>query len=209
MKLLVDEEKLNNIRDKARENFVPILQDDTLKLIEVILQIIKPKKILEIGTAVGYSAAIFAKYLDVDEENKEESFIKTIERNDRRYKEAVKNINELGLDKYIIPIFADATEYLTNLEEDNTYDVVFIDAAKGQYLVFLEEAKRLIKPGGVIIADNVLFKGRVLGGYNEHRHRTAVTRLRKYIDEINEDKNLNSVVLDVGDGIAISVVNKK
>lgn len=209
MKLLVDEEKLNNIRDKARENFVPILQDDTLKLIEVILQIIKPKKILEIGTAVGYSAAIFAKYLDVDEENKEESFIKTIEINDRRYKEAVKNINELGLDKYIIPIFADATEYLTNLEEDNTYDVVFIDAAKGQYLVFLEEAKRLIKPGGVIIADNVLFKGRVLGGYNEHRHRTAVTRLRKYIDEINEDKNLNSVVLDVGDGIAISVVNKK
>jgi predicted O-methyltransferase YrrM len=209
VKLLVDEEKLNNIRDKARENFVPILQDDTLKLIEVILQIIKPKKILEIGTAVGYSAAIFAKYLDVDEENKEESFIKTIERNDRRYKEAVKNINELGLDKYIIPIFADATEYLTNLEEDNTYDVVFIDAAKGQYLVFLEEAKRLIKPGGVIIADNVLFKGRVLGEYNEHRHRTAVTRLRKYIDEINEDKNLNSVVLDVGDGIAISVVNKK
>lgn len=208
MKLLVDAEKLNSIRDNARENFVPILQDDTLKLIEVILQIINPKKVLEIGTAVGYSAAIFAKYLDVDENNKKNSYIKTIERNDKRYKEAVKNINDLGLNDYIIPIFADATEYLTNLKEDNTYDVIFIDAAKGQYLVFLEAAKRLIKPGGVIIADNVLFKGRVLGGYDEHRHRTAVTRLRKYIDDINEDTNLNSVVLDIGDGIAISVVNK-
>lgn len=208
MKLLIDEEKLNNIRDEARENFVPILQDDTLRLIEVILQIIKPKKVLEIGTAVGYSAAIFAKYLDVDENNKKTSYIKTIERNDKRYKEAIKNINDLGLNDYIIPIFADATEYLTNLKEDNTYDVVFIDAAKGQYLVFLEAAKRLVKPGGVIIADNVLFQGRVLGGYDEHRHRTAVTRLRKYIDDINEDENLNSVVLDVGDGIAISVVNK-
>lgn len=208
MKLLVDAEKLNSIRDNARENFVPILQDDTLKLIEVILQIINPKKVLEIGTAVGYSAAIFAKYLDVDENNKKNSYIKTIERNDKRYKEAVKNINDLGLNDYIIPIFADATEYLTNLKEDNTYDVIFIDAAKGQYLVFLEAAKRLVKPGGVIIADNVLFKGRVLGGYDEHRHRTAVTRLRKYIDDINEDTNLNSVVLDIGDGVAISVVNK-
>jgi len=208
VKLLIDEEKLNSIKDNARENFVPILQDDTLKLIEVILQIKRPKKILEIGTAVGYSAAIFAKYLDVDENSKKDSYIKTIERNDKRYKEAIKNIDDLGLNDYIIPIFADATEYLTNLNEDNTYDVIFIDAAKGQYLVFLEAAKRLVKPGGVIIADNVLFKGRVLGGYDEHRHRTAVTRLRKYIDDINEDKNLDSVVLDVGDGIAISVVNK-
>lgn len=208
MKLLVDEDKLNNIKTKAIENFVPILQDDSLKLIEVMLGIIKPKKILEIGTAVGYSAAIFAKHLEVDENNKKYSYIKTIERNEKRFKEANENITSLNLNDYIVPIFADATEYLTNLNEDNTYDVVFIDAAKGQYMVFLNEAKRLVKSGGVIIADNVLFKGRVLGGYNEHRHRTAVTRLREYIDHINEDKALNSVVLNVGDGVAISIVNK-
>lgn len=208
MKLLVDEDKLNNIKTKAIENFVPILQDDSLKLIEVMLGIIKPKKILEIGTAVGYSAAIFAKYLEVDENNKKDSYIKTIERNEKRFKEANENITSLNLNEYIVPIFADATEYLTNLNEDDTYDVVFIDAAKGQYMVFLNEAKRLVKSGGVIIADNVLFKGRVLGGYNEHRHRTAVTRLREYIDHINEDKTLNSVVLNVGDGVAISIVNK-
>lgn len=208
MKLFVDEVKLEDIKIKAIENHVPILQDDSLKLIEVILQIAKPKKILEIGTAVGYSASIFAKYLNIDEDSKRDSYIKTIERNDNRFKEATANIANLNLNDYIIPVFADATEYLTNLKEDNTYDVVFIDAAKGQYMVFLNEAKRLIKPGGIIIADNVLFKGRVLGGYNEHRFRTAVTKLRQYIDNINEDKMLDSVVLDVGDGVAISIVNK-
>lgn len=208
MKLLVDENKLENIKIKAIDNFVPILQDDSLKLIEVILHMAKPKKILEIGTAVGYSAAIFAKYLEIDENNKKDSYIKTIERNEKRFKEATENITALNLNEYIIPIFADATEYLTNLKEDNTYDVIFIDAAKGQYMVFLNEAKRLIKSGGVIIADNVLFKGRVLGGYNEHRHRTAVTRLREYIDDINDDKTLDSVVLNIGDGVAISIVNK-
>jgi predicted O-methyltransferase YrrM len=208
LKLFVDEVKLEDIKIKAIENHVPILQDDSLKLIEVILQIAKPKKILEIGTAVGYSASIFAKYLNIDEDSKRDSYIKTIERNDNRFKEATANIANLNLNDYIIPVFADATEYLTNLKEDNTYDVVFIDAAKGQYMVFLNEAKRLIKPGGIIIADNVLFKGRVLGGYNEHRFRTAVTKLRQYIDNINEDKMLDSVVLDVGDGVAISIVNK-
>ncbi len=208
MRLFVDENKLEDIKKNAIENHVPILQDDSLKLIEIILHMTKPKKILEIGTAVGYSASIFSKYLEVDENNRKESYIKTIERNEKRYKEATKNISTLKLDEYIFPVFADATEYLTSLKEDNTYDVIFIDAAKGQYLVFLNEAKRLVKPGGVIIADNVLFKGRVLGEYNEHRHRTAVTRLRQYIDDINEDKMLDSVVLNIGDGIAISVVNK-
>lgn len=208
MRLLIDEEKLEDIKKKAIENHVPILQDDSLKLIEIVLQMAKPKRILEVGTAVGYSASIFAKYLDIDENNKSNSYIKTIERNDKRFKEATQNISNLNLNEYIIPVFADATEYLTNLKEDNTYDVIFIDAAKGQYMVFLNEAKRLIKSGGVIIADNVLFKGRVLGGYNEHRHRTAVTRLREYIDDINEDKTLDSIVLDIGDGVAISVVKK-
>jgi predicted O-methyltransferase YrrM len=208
VRLFVDENKLEDIKKNAIENHVPILQDDSLKLIEIILHMTKPKKILEIGTAVGYSASIFSKYLEVDENNKKESYIKTIERNEKRYKEATKNISTLNLDEYIFPVFADATEYLTSLKEDNTYDVIFIDAAKGQYLVFLNEAKRLVKPGGVIIADNVLFKGRVLGEYNEHRHRTAVTRLRQYIDDINEDKMLDSVVLNIGDGVAISVVNK-
>ena len=86
--------------------------------------------------------------------------------------------------------------------------MIFIDAAKGQYLVFLENAIRLVKNGGIIIADNVLFKGRVLSDYNEHKHRTAVNRLRTYLKQIKEDKRLNSTVLDIGDGVAVSIVNK-
>ena len=86
---------------------------------------------------------------------------------------------------------------------------LFIDAAKGQYLVFLENAIRLANKDAVIIADNVYFKGRVLSGYNEHRHRTATNRLREYIRIINEDERLKSTVLNVGDGVAISVVNRQ
>ena len=124
------------------------------------------------------------------------------------YNIALKNVKDMGLDKKIEIVHADATEYLKTLNEDNTYDVAFIDAAKGQYLVFLENAIRLVKNGGIIIADNVLFKGRVLSDYNEHKHRTAVNRLRTYLKQIKEDKRLNSTVLDIGDGVAVSIVNK-
>ncbi|MNP59610.1 putative O-methyltransferase [compost metagenome] len=115
----------------------------------------------------------------------------------------------MDLDKTIEVVFADATTYLQQMDENKEqFDVVFIDAAKGQYLVFLENAIRLVKSGGTIIADNVLFKGRVMSDYNDHKHRTAVTRLRKYIDTINNDERLTSKIIDVGDGLAISIVKK-
>ena len=94
------------------------------------------------------------------------------------------------------------------MHEDNKYDIVFIDAAKGQYLKFLENGIRLAKDNGIIIADNVLFKGRVMSDYNEHKHRTAVNRLRDYISIINSDERLDSIILDIGDGIAVSIVHK-
>jgi len=89
---------------------------------------------------------------------------------------------------------------------DEKFDIIFIDAAKGQYMKYLEEAMRLTKSGSVIIADNVLFKGRVLGDYNEHKHRTAVNRLREYIKTVKEDERLDTAIVDIGDGIAISAV---
>ena len=194
---------LNEIKSQALENKVPILQDVSLELILMILNIKKPNKILEIGTAVGYSAINFATTLQG-----KNAKIKTIELKENMYNIALKNVKDMGLDKKIEIVHADATEYLKTLNEDNTYDVVFIDAAKGQYLVFLENAIRLVKNGGIIIADNVLFKGRVLSDYNEHKHRTAVNRLRTYLKQIKEDKRLNSTVLDIGDGVAVSIVNK-
>lgn len=198
------EKVLEEIKNEAIKNHVPILQDVSLDLIEVILKIKKPNKILEIGTAVGYSAIKFSKYLDG-----ENSKIKTIELKEEMYNTAIKNINAMNLNEKIEVIHADATKYLSTIDEKKeTFDVIFIDAAKGQYLVFLEEAIRLANNNAVIIADNVYFHGRVLNGYNEHRHRTATNRLKEYIRIVNEDERLKSTVLNVGDGVAISVVTK-
>ncbi len=196
------QEIIADIKKEALANKVPILQDKSLELIRLILRIKEPKKILEIGTAVGYSAINF-----VDELNGN-VFVKTIEKNENMYNIANQNISKVGFVDNIDVILADATKYLPNLKEDNVYDVIFIDAAKGQYLKFLENAIRLIKNGGVIIADNVLFKGRVLSDYNEHKYRTAVNRLRNYINIINNDKRLKSTILDIGDGVAVSKVTK-
>lgn len=197
-------EILDNIKKDALKNHVPILQDVSLELIEVILKIKRPNKILEIGSAVGYSAIKFSKYL-----NGENSKIKTIELKEEMYDIALKNIRDMELEEKIEIVNADATKYLSTIDEKKeTFDVIFIDAAKGQYLVFLKEAIRLAKENAIIIADNVYFHGRVLNGYNEHRHRTATNRLKEYLRVINDDERLTSTVVNVGDGVAISVVNK-
>lgn len=200
---MFDENILSKIKEEALENHVPILQDESLDLILMVLSLKKPNKILEIGTAVGYSAINFSRYLEG-----ENAKIKTIEIKENMANIARENIASMGLEEKIELIHADATKYLETLDEENTYDVVFIDAAKGQYLVFLKEAIRLIKNGGVIIADNVLFKGRVLSDYNEHKHRTATNRLREYLRIIEEDKRLKSTLVKIGDGVAISIVKK-
>lgn len=195
------EEILSKIKENALNDKVPILQDESLDLIETVLKLKKPNKILEIGAAVGYSAIKFSKYLDG-----KNAKIKTIELNEERYNIAVKNIKDMELEDKIEIINDDATKYLMTIPETEKYDVCFIDAAKGQYNVFLEQALRLTKSGSIIIADNVLWHGLVLSDYNEHRHRTAVTRLRTFLKTIKEDKRLDTKVFNVGDGVAICFV---
>ena len=113
----------------------------------------------------------------------------------------------MGMEDVICVIVGDGEQEMEKLAESKEkFDVVFIDAAKGQYVKYLHLALKLCNPGSVIIADNVLFKGRVLSDYNEHKHRTAVNRLREYLKEVEENVNLQTTVLDVGDGVAISVV---
>lgn len=194
---MIDEIKLNELKVKARENNVPIIQDEALIEIEKILEEIKPNNILEIGTAVGYSALCFSKYL-----RDKNSKITTVELKERLVIEARENIKNISDKNNIEVVHSDAEELMKSLNE--TFDVVFIDAAKGQYMKYLEEALRLTKKGSYIIADNILFKGRVRGGYNEHKHRTAVTRLREYIDAVENNKNLETKIIDIGDGIAVS-----
>ena len=128
--------------------------------------------------------------------------IDTIERDQDRVAEARENIKKVGVEEKIRIYEGDAVEILPTLNEK--YDVVFIDAAKGKYPFFLEQALRMLKEDGIILADNILYKGYVMSDYNKHKQRTAVTHLRQYIKEITENKELETTILDVGDGLAIS-----
>ena len=189
-------EELSKIKEKALEDHIPIIMDDTLEVIEDYLKEKSVERILEIGTAVGYSAICFTKVLS------EEGRIDTIERDEERVKQAKINIEKAEVKDKINIYEGDAVEILPTLNEK--YDVVFIDAAKGKYPFFLKEALRMIKENGVIFADNILYKGYVMSDYNKHKQRTAVRNLREYIKEVSENPNLDTEILEVGDGLAIS-----
>ncbi len=188
--------ELQKIKEKALEEHIPIIMDDTLEVIQKILIETKPNKILEIGTAVGYSAICFSEFLS------ESGKIDTIERETDRVKQAKENIKLTDVEDKINIYEGDAVEILPTLNEK--YDIVFIDAAKGKYPFFLKEAMRMINKNGIIIADNVLYKGYVMGDYNKHKQRTAVRNLREYIKEVTENENIETQILEVGDGLAIS-----
>lgn len=189
---------LEEIKEKALEEHIPIIMDDTLETIKKILKEEKPKRILEIGTAVGYSASCLCLYTDSD------CIIDTIEIDEERVKEARINIERLELDNRVNIYFGNAVEILPTI--DTKYDIVFIDAAKGKYPIFLSEAIRLTDKGSIIIADNILYKGYVMSDYNKHKQRTAVRNLREYIKNTTENAKLKTEILEVGDGLAISRV---
>ena len=154
---------IDKIKKKALEEHIPIIMDDTLEVVGKILEDNRPNKMLEIGTAVGYSAIRFSRYLN------DNGFIDTIERDKERVEEARQNIKDLNLEEKIHIYEGDALEILPTLI--GPYDVVFIDAAKGKYPIFLSEALRMLNNNGIIIADNVLYKGYVMSDYNKHKQQ--------------------------------------
>ena len=192
----MNKQELEKIKQKALENHIPIIMDDTLEVIEKELKVNPPKKILEIGAAVGYSAMCFSEFLS------EGGRIDTIERDEERIQEAKENFKKVGVEDKIHLYEGDAVEILPTLNEK--YDMVFIDAAKGKYPFFLKESLRMINDNGIIFADNILYKGYVMSDYNKHKQRTAVRNLREYIKEVSENPNLETEILEVGDGLAIS-----
>ena len=194
-------EKLKEIEKYGRDNKIPILLGDTLEYISNILKEIKPRRILEIGTAIGFSSICFSKYLA------EDGRVDTIEIESIRVEQALENIEKVGVQDKIRVLEGDALDILPYLTEE--YDVVFIDAAKGKYLEFFEHALRLCKKDGYIIADNVLYKGMVQSDYNKHKQRTAVNKLRTFIDMVMENKKLESELLDIGDGLTVSKMIQK
>ena len=187
---------IEQIKEKALNEHIPIIMDDTLEVVGQVLQELKPNKILEIGTAVGYSAICFSKYLSKGGK------IDTIERDEQRIVEAKINIKDLNLEEKINIIVGDAVEILPTLDEK--YDAIFIDAAKGKYPFFLKEAIRMLSDKGIIIADNILYKGYTLSDYNKHKQRTAVRGLREYLKELEENEELETKLLEVGDGLTIT-----
>ena len=194
-------EEFSKVKKEALEKHIPIIMDDTLEVIKEILKKENPKKILEIGTAVGYSASCFARYTEV-------AVIDTIELDKERAEQAIQNIEKIGVSKRINIMIGNAVEILPTLK-DNEYDIIFIDAAKSKYSIFLEESIRSVKKNGIILADNVLYKGYVMSDYNKHKQRTAVRHLREYIKEITENPNLETKILEVGDGLSITKVISK
>ena len=199
MKFKMNRKELEKIKAKALEDHIPIIMDDTLAVIEEELKLFRPKKILEIGTAVGYSEICFSEFLA------ENGKIDTIEREEERVIEAKENIKRAEVEEKINIIQGDAVEILPTLNEK--YDMVFIDASKGKYPFFLKEALRMLATNGIIFADNGLYKGYVLSDYNKHKQRTAVRNLREFLKELNElqeNKEFDVRVLEVGDGLAIA-----
>ena len=190
--------ELNLIKQKALENHIPIIMDDTLEYIYKLYQNEKINSILEIGTAVGYSAICFTKFLS------DSGKIDTIERDEERILEAKENIKKAEVEDKINILQGDAVEILPMLNKK--YDMVFIDAAKGKYPFFLKEALRLLNDDGIILADNILYKGYVMSDYNKHKQRTAVRNLREYIKEVTENPNLETEILEIGDGLAVTKV---
>ena len=197
----MNKEELKKIKEKALEEHIPIIMDDTLEVIDEYLKENKPKRMLEIGTAVGYSAICFTEFLS------EDGSIDTIERDQTRVIEAKENIKRAEVEGKINIYEGDAVEILPTLE--GKYDAIFIDAAKGKYPFFLKESLRMLADNGIIFADNILYKGYVLSDYNKHKQRTAVRNLREYIKETTEDENLDTKILEVGDGLAITKFAKK
>ena len=197
----MNKQELEKIKEKALEEHIPIIMDDTLEVIEKELKAKPPKKILEIGAAVGYSAMCFSEFLS------EGGRIDTIERDEERIQEAKENFKKVGVEDKIHLYEGDALEILPTL--NGKYDMVFIDAAKGKYPFFLKEALRMLnEDNGVILADNILYKGYVMSDYNKHKQRTAVRNLRQYIKDVTENENLETEILEVGDGLAVSKIKK-
>lgn len=190
---------LEDLREKAEKDEVPIIRRNMQSFLRTWLTITKPTAILEIGTAVGFSAILMASYGDPTAK------ITTIEDFDRRIPVARENFRKSGYEDRITLLEGDAAEILPKLE--GPYDFIFLDAAKGQYIRFLPEIRRMMRSGSVLIADNVLQGGDIIESHYivERRNRTIYRRMREFLRAIEDDEGLESSVLPVGDGISISV----
>ena len=189
---------LNEIEKEALETDVPIIRKDTQGYLRFLMELLQPKRILEIGTAVGFSAILMAKH--------SEASIVTMESYEPRIPIARNNFKRAKVEDRIQLIEGDAYDRLDDV--DGVFDVVFVDAAKGQYSKYIEKVMPHVKKGSVIVCDNILFDGDILESRFavERRDRTIHKRMREFLYDMNHDERFTSAVLSVGDGLLLSVV---
>lgn len=184
---------------KSRDDYMPFIRDESAKVLFDICQKEKPKNILEIGTAVGYSALLML-------EGAKDAFITTIEKDNERAQQAMTNFEKNGVKERVDLIVGDAGEVLPQLEDEGReFDLIFLDGPKGQYLRYLPHLKKMLCKGGLLVADNVLLHGWVKGEeFVKHKHRSMVVNLRKFLKVLEEDGDFDSKLLEIEDGITIS-----
>ena len=189
---------LDQLELQAKKDRVPIIRREMQSFLKVLLQIKKPTKILEVGTAVGFSALLMDKYTP------EDTRIVTIEKYEKRIPVAKANFQAAGMDHRITLLEGDALEILREMED--SFDFIFMDAAKGQYIHFYPEVMRLLAPEGILVSDNVLQEGDLIESHFavERRNRTIYKRMREYLYVLKHDERLETSILPVGDGAAVS-----
>ncbi|MDD6617491.1 MAG: O-methyltransferase [Lachnospiraceae bacterium] len=190
---------LNELEQEAVDTYVPIVRKEMQSFLKVMLSIIRPEKILEVGTAIGFSTLLMCEY------NPVACHVTTIENYPVRIPIARENFKKAGREEQITLLEGDATEILKKL--NGSYDFIFMDAAKGQYIHFLPDILRLMKKGSVLISDNVLQDGDIVESrfLVERRNRTIHRRMREYLFELKHNEQLMTSVVPLGDGITISV----
>lgn len=192
-------ELLDRIEAEARAGFVPVIRRETAALLKTLVAVKAPGAILEIGTAVGYSALVMCRAMP------EGCRITTIEKYEKRIPKARENFRLAGEEERIRLLEGDADQILDSLGGE-TFDLVFMDAAKGQYLAWLPKVLRLMAPGGLLVSDNVLQDGDVVQSRFavERRNRTIHSRMREYLYELKHHPELETSILPIGDGVALS-----
>ena len=194
-----DADWLFAIETKAREESVPIIRKETKELLKTLLRIKQPKRILEVGTAVGYSALYMKQHVS------EETELITIENYPPRIEEASSNFEKWDKHKKITLIPGDAALVLKEIEEP--FDFIFMDAAKGQYIHFLPDIIRLLNKGGILLSDNVLQDGDIIESRYaiKRRNHTIHSRMREYLYVLKNSKEFTTSIIPIGDGVALSV----
>ncbi len=192
-------EILETIESEARAADVPVIRREMQSFLKVLLMLKKPARVLEVGTAVGFSALLMSEYVP------EECRITTIENYEKRIPVARENFLRAGKEEQITLIEGDAAEVLKTL--DDPYDFIFMDAAKGQYIHYLPDVLRLLSTGGCLVSDNVMQDGDVIESRFavERRNRTIHARMREYLYELKHNDALTTSIIPLGDGVAVSI----